>query len=81
MLVSAYKMRFVNLSRHAIALIPAEEESVRRFIEGLQSSIRLALARETDTMTSFYQVVKIAHHVEHIHIETREMMHSREKRF
>ncbi|XP_070046850.1 uncharacterized protein [Nicotiana tomentosiformis] len=34
------------------------------------------MAREVDTGTAFIQVVEIAHRIEHIRIETKEMMHA-----
>ncbi|XP_070045380.1 uncharacterized protein [Nicotiana tomentosiformis] len=50
-------------------LVPSagsDEERVRRFIEGLNYIIRLAMSREIETGTSFYQVVGIVCRVESI---------------
>ncbi|XP_070056164.1 uncharacterized protein [Nicotiana tomentosiformis] len=62
------------LSRHATVLIPSEEERVRIFIDGLQHGIRLSMAKEAETMTSFHQAVEIARRIERICSETREML-------
>ncbi|XP_070032125.1 uncharacterized protein [Nicotiana tomentosiformis] len=67
-------MRFIELSRHANMLIPSKKERVRRFIDALHHSIRLAMAREIETKTSFHQAVEIAHPIESICIETTKMM-------
>ncbi|XP_019262238.1 PREDICTED: uncharacterized protein LOC109240076 [Nicotiana attenuata] len=52
------------LSRHAAFLIPTEADKVRRFIEGLTYGIRIAMALELETGTTFHQVVEIARRIE-----------------
>ncbi|XP_075085038.1 uncharacterized protein LOC142168276 [Nicotiana tabacum] len=46
--VTEYEMRFIKLSHHATFFIPTKEESVRRFIDGLQYGIHIVLARVKD---------------------------------
>lgn len=52
-------MRFVDLSHRASILTPTKREKVRRFIEGLTYGIRLEMAREAESETSFSQVIDI----------------------
>ncbi|XP_070046388.1 uncharacterized protein [Nicotiana tomentosiformis] len=80
MSVTKYEIRFIELSRHAIALIPTDEERVNRFIEGLHYSIRRAMDRKTKTWILLHQVVEIARRVERIHSEAREIIQGRDKR-
>ena len=43
--VTEYEVRFCQLSRHALAIIPNETERIRRFVRGLTFSIRSAVFR------------------------------------
>ncbi|XP_070039275.1 uncharacterized protein [Nicotiana tomentosiformis] len=60
MTVSEYAVRFSDLSRHTPALVSIVRERVRRFIEGLNPSIKLSMARELDIDITYQQVVGIA---------------------
>lgn len=73
MTVTLYKMRFIDLSRNEVVLIPTEREKVWRFIEGLAYGIRLQIARDTETETSLTQVVEITKGIEWIRGQGREV--------
>ncbi|XP_070039658.1 uncharacterized protein [Nicotiana tomentosiformis] len=64
MSASEYAVRFNGLSRHAPALVTIVRERVRRFIEGLNKSIRYNMARELESDTPYQQVVEIAQRLE-----------------
>ncbi|XP_070004218.1 uncharacterized protein [Nicotiana sylvestris] len=66
MIVTLYENHFVELSRHAILLLPTERERVRRFIEGLAQPIRLQMAKETGTEISFQDAANVARRVESV---------------
>lgn len=65
-IVTQYEMKIVDLSRHATFLIPMEKENMKSFIEWLNFSIRLQMARETETEITFTQVVDISRSIERI---------------
>ncbi|XP_070034228.1 uncharacterized protein [Nicotiana tomentosiformis] len=64
MTVTQYESRFVDLSRHAIFLLPAKGERVRRFNEGLTHPIRLQMAKEAGSDISFQATANVARRIE-----------------
>lgn len=64
--MTKYEERFIKLSYHAAILIPTEAENVMRFTEGLNCSIKIFMARESETETTFHQAVEIARRIKHI---------------
>ncbi|XP_070036009.1 uncharacterized protein [Nicotiana tomentosiformis] len=60
MTISEYAVRFSDLARHAPTLVTTVRERVHRFIEGLNPSIRLSMARELEMDVAYQQVVGIA---------------------
>nr|XP_033512909.1 uncharacterized protein LOC117277615 [Nicotiana tomentosiformis] len=72
MSASEYAVRFNGLSRHAPALVTIVRERVRRFIEGLNKSIRYNMARELESDTPYQQVVEIAQRLEGMRDRDRE---------
>ncbi|XP_070054180.1 uncharacterized protein [Nicotiana tomentosiformis] len=63
-----YEMRFTELSQHAAFLIPMEVEKVKRFIEGLNFCIKIYMAREAESGTTFLKAVDITHMIECIRV-------------
>lgn len=47
MSVTRYEMRFSELTRHTIWLVPTDRERIRRFIDGLTFQLRLLMTRES----------------------------------
>ncbi|XP_070031386.1 uncharacterized protein [Nicotiana tomentosiformis] len=60
MTVSEYAVRFNDLAGHAPALVAIVKEWVRRFIDGLNPSIRFSMARELEMDIAYQQVVGIS---------------------
>ncbi|XP_070039247.1 uncharacterized protein [Nicotiana tomentosiformis] len=56
MTVSEYVVRFSDLSRHASALVAIVREWVRRFIKGLNPSIRFSMDRELEIDIAYQRV-------------------------
>ncbi|XP_070003178.1 uncharacterized protein [Nicotiana sylvestris] len=64
MFVTDYKVRFSELSRHALMILPTNAERVRRFVVGLCPGIRASMAREVAVGTEYQLVVEIARRIE-----------------
>ncbi|XP_070057159.1 uncharacterized protein [Nicotiana tomentosiformis] len=62
-------MRFSELARHAIYLIPTERERINRFIDGLNYRPRFDLTREIASGARFDEVVDIARRLEQVRSE------------
>ncbi|XP_070045075.1 uncharacterized protein [Nicotiana tomentosiformis] len=71
MTVTQYETTFVDLARHATILLPTERERVGRFIDGLTFTLRLQMAKETESDISFQMVVDIARRIELVHAQER----------
>ncbi|XP_070034631.1 uncharacterized protein [Nicotiana tomentosiformis] len=67
MKVTQYDMRFANLARHAVWLVPTERDKIRKFIDGLNYGLRFCMAREVAINARFDQVVKIYKLLEQVH--------------
>lgn len=59
MTVIEHEMRSIDLSQYAAFLIPTETKKVRRFINWLNIGIKISMARETKSQTTFGQAVGI----------------------
>lgn len=59
MSIIEYESRFSELSYYASILIPTEVEKVRWLIKGLSYGIKIYMAREEETRTTFHQAVEI----------------------
>ncbi|XP_070045395.1 uncharacterized protein [Nicotiana tomentosiformis] len=64
MSVTHYEMRFSELARHAIWLVPTDRERIMRFIDGLTFQLRLLVTRERVSSANFDEVVDIARQIE-----------------
>ncbi|XP_070037128.1 uncharacterized protein [Nicotiana tomentosiformis] len=62
-----YEMRFSELARHTIWLVPTERERIRRFIDGLTYHLHFAMTRESVSGVRFDEVVDIARRLEMVH--------------
>ncbi|XP_070040781.1 uncharacterized protein [Nicotiana tomentosiformis] len=67
-----YEVRFSELSRHAIMILPTDTERVQRFITVLHSGIQVSMAREAEMGTPYDQVMEIARRIERIRNQDRE---------
>lgn len=63
--MTQYDMRFTELARHIVFLVPTDRERIRRSIYGLNYSLQY-MDREHKTDASFNQMVEIARHLEHV---------------
>ncbi|XP_070046576.1 uncharacterized protein [Nicotiana tomentosiformis] len=72
MTMTQYEMRFADLARHAIWLVPTKRERIKRFIDGLNYGLCYSLAREVEMYARFDQVFKIAKCLELVHRLERE---------
>ncbi|XP_070056612.1 uncharacterized protein [Nicotiana tomentosiformis] len=59
-----YEIRFSELARHAIWLVPTDSERIMRFIDGLTFQLRLLMTRESVYGAAFDEVVDIARQIE-----------------
>uniref|UniRef100_A0A1U7XUK8 Uncharacterized protein LOC104238032 n=1 Tax=Nicotiana sylvestris TaxID=4096 RepID=A0A1U7XUK8_NICSY len=66
-----YEMRFSELARHSIWLIPTYRERIRRFVDGLTYQLQIFLTRERVSDTFFEEVVDIAREIESVHRQER----------
>ncbi|XP_070039623.1 uncharacterized protein [Nicotiana tomentosiformis] len=64
MSVTQYEMRFSELARHALWLVPTDGERISRFIDDLTYLLRLLMTRERVSGATFDEVVDIARHIE-----------------
>nr|XP_033516007.1 uncharacterized protein LOC117280399 [Nicotiana tomentosiformis] len=64
MTVNQYEMRFMDLARHAVWLVPTKIEMIRRFNDGLNYGLRYSLVWEAELDVRFHQVVEIVRRLE-----------------
>ncbi|XP_070040024.1 uncharacterized protein [Nicotiana tomentosiformis] len=57
-------MRFSELTRHAVWLVPTDRERIRRFVDGLTYQLQLLMTRERVSGATFDEVVDIARKIE-----------------
>ncbi|XP_070050546.1 uncharacterized protein [Nicotiana tomentosiformis] len=70
--VTQYEMRFSELARHAVWLVPTDRERIRRFIDGLTYHLRLLMIRERVSGATFDEVVDIARHIVMVRSQERD---------
>ena len=66
MTLTQYEMRFSELARHAVLLVPTKRERIRRFVDGLTYQLQNFLTRERVSSTSFEEGVYIARDIESV---------------
>ncbi|XP_070034448.1 uncharacterized protein [Nicotiana tomentosiformis] len=71
MSVTHYNMRFSELARYPVWLVPTDRERIRRFIDGLTYQLQLLMTRERVSGASFDEVVDIARQIEVVHSQER----------
>ena len=64
MYVTQYEMRFFELARHAVWLVPIDRERIRRFIDGLTYQLHFLMTRDRVSGATFDEVVDIAQQIE-----------------
>ncbi|XP_070034948.1 uncharacterized protein [Nicotiana tomentosiformis] len=64
-------MRFPELDRHAVWLVPTDRERIRRLIDGLTYQLRLLMTRERVSGATFDEVVDVARQIEMVHCQER----------
>ncbi|XP_070023108.1 uncharacterized protein [Nicotiana sylvestris] len=69
--VMQYEMRFFELVRHAIWLVPTDRERIRRLVDGLTYQLQILMTRERVCGVSFEEVVDIARDIESIRRQER----------
>ncbi|XP_070042546.1 uncharacterized protein [Nicotiana tomentosiformis] len=62
--VTQYEMRFLELARHAIWLVPTERERIRRFIDGFSYQLHFSITQENAPGARLDEVVDIAQRLE-----------------
>ncbi|XP_070040015.1 uncharacterized protein [Nicotiana tomentosiformis] len=66
MVVMQYEMRFSELARHVVWLVPTDRERIRRFIDGLTFQLQILMTRERVSSATFDEVVDIAQEIESV---------------
>ncbi|XP_070032869.1 uncharacterized protein [Nicotiana tomentosiformis] len=64
MFVTQYEMRFSELARHTVWLVPTKRGRIRRFIGGLNYQLRFVMIRDSVSGARFDEVVDIARRLE-----------------
>ncbi|XP_070034699.1 uncharacterized protein [Nicotiana tomentosiformis] len=72
MSVTQYEMRFSEMARHKIWLVPTERERIRRFIDGLNYGLRFIMTGEIASGARFDEMVDITRRLEQVHSQERE---------
>ncbi|XP_070057709.1 uncharacterized protein [Nicotiana tomentosiformis] len=65
-------MRFSELARHAIWLVPTDKERIMRFIDGLTYPLQLLMTRERVSGATFDEVVDIARQIDMVRSQERD---------
>ncbi|XP_070039524.1 uncharacterized protein [Nicotiana tomentosiformis] len=71
MSVRQYEMRFSELARHAVWLVPTDRERIQRFVDGLTYQLRLLMTRERVSGATFDEVVDICRQIEMVRNQKR----------
>ena len=66
MTVSQYELKFSELARHAIWLVPTDRERIGRFVDGLTYHLRILMTRERVMGSMFEEVVDISREIESV---------------
>ncbi|XP_070045203.1 uncharacterized protein [Nicotiana tomentosiformis] len=80
MTVSEYAVWFSDLARHALALVVTVRERFRRFIDGLNPSIRFSMTQEFEMDITYQQVVGIARRLKGMLTREREEREAKRSR-
>ncbi|XP_070045526.1 uncharacterized protein [Nicotiana tomentosiformis] len=64
-------MRFSELARHVVWLVPTDRERIMRFIDGLTYQLRLHMTKERVSGATFDEVVDIARQIEVVRSQER----------
>ncbi|XP_070050937.1 uncharacterized protein [Nicotiana tomentosiformis] len=70
--VTQYEMRFLELARHVVWLVPTEREKIRRFINGLNQQFRFVMTLGNVAGAKFDEVGDSARWLEMVRIQERE---------
>ena len=62
--MTQYEIRFSDLARHAVWLVPTDRERIRRFIYGLTYQLWLLMTSDRVSSVTFDEVVDIAWQIE-----------------
>lgn len=65
-------MKFSELARHAIWMIPSDRERIKRFVDGLNYHLRILMTRERVLGDTFEEVVDITREIETVRHQERE---------
>ncbi|XP_070056436.1 uncharacterized protein [Nicotiana tomentosiformis] len=71
MSVMQYEMRFYELDRHTVWLVPTDRQRICRFIDGLTYQLWLLMTRERVSRATFDEVVDIAWPIEMVRSQER----------
>ncbi|XP_070039603.1 uncharacterized protein [Nicotiana tomentosiformis] len=80
MFLTQYEMRFFELARHAVWLVPSERERIRRYIDGLSYPLRFVMTRENASGARFDEVVDIARRLKLVYSQEREEREAKRSR-
>ncbi|XP_070032544.1 uncharacterized protein [Nicotiana tomentosiformis] len=72
MSVTQYEIRFSELARHALWLVPIERERIRRFFDGLYYHYHFVMTRQSLSGSIFDEVLNIARWLEMVYSQERE---------
>ncbi|XP_070047177.1 uncharacterized protein [Nicotiana tomentosiformis] len=64
MSVTHYEMRFSELARHIVWLVPTDRERIMRFIDGLTYQLSLLMTRKMVSGATFDEVVEVSRQIE-----------------
>ncbi|XP_070054290.1 uncharacterized protein [Nicotiana tomentosiformis] len=71
MSVTQYEMRFFELDRHAVWLVPTDRERIKRLIDGLAYQLRLLMTREKVSSATFDEMFDITRQIKVVHSQER----------
>ncbi|XP_070040952.1 uncharacterized protein [Nicotiana tomentosiformis] len=75
--VTQYEMRFLELARHVVLLVPTEREKINMFINGLNHEFRFVMTLGNVASAKFDEVVDSARRLEMVHTQEREEREAR----
>lgn len=77
--MSQYEVRFQELSRYAIAILPSEEERIHYFMQGLRPQLRMGTHALVTSGRSFLDIIDHSRSLEQISREAKGAGTSRPK--
>ncbi|XP_070046130.1 uncharacterized protein [Nicotiana tomentosiformis] len=78
--VTQYEIRFLELARHAVWLVPTEREKIRMFINGLNHRFRFVMTQGNIVGAKFDEVVDSARRLEMVRTEECEETEAKRSR-